>query len=134
MRLFGLVPVLVLALGCSAETVKGKLTQRPSKPPAIATPDGKLIELDGDEETRGVLRDKRLAGFELEAKGHFTTPLRFQVDPIHTRAVTVFQNGKPRLVTYWCEVCSIRTYTPGLCWCCQKDTALDLRDPDAPLQ
>ena len=25
-------------------------------------------------------------------------------------------------------VCSIRTYTPGICYCCQDETALDLRE------
>jgi hypothetical protein len=36
------------------------------------------------------------------------------------------------MVTYWCEVCAIRTYTPGECMCCQENTELDLRDPDLP--
>jgi hypothetical protein len=35
-----------------------------------------------------------------------------------------------KVITYWCDVCSIRTYTPGKCWCCQQETTLDLRDPD----
>ena len=36
------------------------------------------------------------------------------------------------MVTYWCEVCAIRSYTPGLCVCCRDETTLDLRDPDQP--
>ena len=71
--------------------MRGKLVQQPGKPPAVETRDGKLIALDGDEPTRGVLNDKRLAGFDLEAKGRFTAPGRFQVDPIHTRAMFVYQ-------------------------------------------
>ena len=114
--------------------MRGKLVQQPGKPPAVETRDGKLIALDGDEPTRGVLKDKRLAGLDLEAKGRFTGPARFQVDPIHTRAMFVFKDGKARLITYWCDTCSIRTYTPGLCWCCQEETTLDLRDPDAPME
>ncbi len=112
-------------------SVRGKLVQRPGKPPAVETRDGKTVALDGDEETRGVLNDKRLAGFDLEAKGHFTAPDRFQVDPIHTRAMFVYKDGRARLITYWCDTCSIRTYTPGLCWCCQQETTLDLRDPES---
>ena len=77
-----------------------------------------------------MLNDKRLAGFDLEAKGHFTAPDRFQVDPIHTRAMLVHKDGQAKLITYWCDICSIRTYSPGLCWCCQQETTLDLRDPD----
>jgi hypothetical protein len=40
----------------------------------------------------------------------------------------VHQGGKRLFVTYWCDVCSIRTYTPGLCLCCRKETDLDLRE------
>jgi hypothetical protein len=35
-----------------------------------------------------------------------------------------------KLVSYWCDICTIRSYTPGPCVCCQKDTTLDLIDPD----
>ena len=104
--------------------------QRAGAPPAIETPDHHVIFLDGDEPTKGVLNDKRLAGFDLEAKGHFISPDHFQVDPIHTQAMFVHKDGHVKVITYWCDVCSIRRYTPGPCWCCQKETLLDLRDPD----
>ena len=63
-----------LAAACFAEgpgiaTVRGTLVQRAGAPPAIETPDHHVIFLDGDEPTKGVLNDKRLAGFDLEAKG-----------------------------------------------------------------
>ena len=119
-----------LAQGPQPATVRGVLLQRPGKPPAIETAGHHIVSLDGDEPTKGVLNDKRLAGFDLEAKGHFTAPDQFQVDPIHTKAIFVHKDGHVKVVTYWCDVCSIRTYTPGPCWCCQKETLLDLRDPD----
>lgn len=126
--------ILLFALACLAEgprseTVRGKLIQSPGKPPAVETADHKLIALDGDDPTRGVLNDKRLSGFDLSAKGHFVTPGHFLVDPIHTRAVLVYKTGRAKYVTYWCDTCSIRSYSPGLCWCCQEETTLDLRDP-----
>ena len=111
-------------------TIRGTLLQRPGKPPAVETADHHIISLDGDEPTKGVLNDKRLAGFDLEAKGHFTASDQFLVDPIHTKAMFVHKDGHVKVITYWCDVCSIRTYTPGPCWCCQKETLLDLRDPD----
>ena len=111
-------------------TIRGTLLQRSGKPPAIETADHRTISLDGDEPTKGVLNDKRLAGFDLEAKGHFTASDQFLVDPIHTKAMFVHKDGHVKVITYWCDVCSIRTYTPGPCWCCQKETLLDLRDPD----
>jgi hypothetical protein len=116
MRLCALLLCGCLAAACFAQTpkpatIRGTLLQRPEKPPAIETADRRIVSLD--------------------AKGHFTAPDRFQVDPIHTKAMFVHQDGHVKVITYWCDVCSIRTYTPGPCWCCQKETLLDLRDPDA---
>ncbi len=115
-------------------TIRGTLVQRPGQPPAIETAGHRFVSLDGDEPTKGVLNDKRLAGFDLEAKGHFTAPDQFLLDPIHTKAMFVHKDGHVKVITYWCDVCSIRTYSPGPCWCCQKETLLDLRDPDQDRQ
>ena len=112
------------------ETLRGKLVLRDSTPPAVETAEHKLVTLDGDEPTRKVLGDQRLNGFEVEAKGRFTAPDRFLIDPIHTHSMLVRQDGKLRMVTYWCDICSIRSFTPGPCVCCQRETTLDLRDPD----
>jgi hypothetical protein len=112
------------------ETLRGKLVVRDGKPPVVETAEHKLVILDGDGPTRQVLADQRLNGFEVEAKGRFTAPDRFLIDPIHTRALLVRQGGKLRMVTYWCDICSIRSFTPGPCVCCQRETTLDLRDPD----
>lgn len=111
----------------SKNFVRGRLEQ----PATLLLPDGRHIKLEGDEPTQGVLNDKRLAGCDFEAHGHFTAASQFAVDPIHLRAMFVYKEGRQRMVTYWCDVCYIRTYTPGVCWCCQKDTDLDLIDPGA---
>ena len=128
--LFCCLAVAGFAEDSKAVSVQGTLVQRAGQPPALETSDHRMISLDGDDPTKGVLNDKRVAGFDIEAKGHFTAPDHFQVDPIHTRAMFVHKDGHVKVVTYWCDVCSIRTYTPGPCWCCQKETTLDLRDPD----
>lgn len=133
MRVCGFVLCVLLAVAAGAAesiTLEGKLTQREGRPPAIATHDGKLIELDGDKATRGVINDKRLDGYDMQAKGHYTSPGKFEIDPIHTRAILVRAEGSMKQVTYWCDICSIRTYSPGPCWCCQRETNLDLRNPD----
>ena len=64
----------------------------------------------------------------MEATGHYKNPDLFVVDPIHTKALRVYHDGKRHTISYWCDLCSIRTYTPGVCWCCQQETALDLQD------
>ena len=114
----------------AADSLHGKLVLRDGQPPALETAEHKLVTLDGDEPTRKVLGDRRLNGFEVEAKGRFTAPDRFLIDPIHTRSMLVRQDGKLRMVTYWCDICSIRSFTPGPCVCCQPETTLDLVDPD----
>ncbi|MDQ6700579.1 MAG: hypothetical protein M3Z36_10385, partial [Acidobacteriota bacterium] len=102
----------------------------PGQAPMIETADRKVIPLDGDVPTQGVLKDKRLAGADLEVRGHYTAGDVFMVDPMHTKAMFVYKDGKKSRITYWCDLCSIRTYTPGICMCCQQETELDLRDPD----
>jgi len=143
MRFRQLLLVFALALGCFAETpdagpqhthtkLRGKLTQRPGQPPALETSEHKLITLEGDENAMKVLKDKRLNGVELEAAGRLTAPDRFVLDPNHARTVLAHKDCKLKMITYWCDVCSIRTYEPGPCWCCQAETVLELRDPDQP--
>ena len=112
------------------ESVKGKLVQRTDKPCVIKTEDGQEITLSGDEDTQKVLHDPRLDGVTLEAVGHFTSPRQFAVEPIFEKNMFVLKDGKRLRVTYWCDICSIRTYAPGVCVCCQKWTDLDLRDPN----
>lgn len=139
MRYWSLLLCLVLAVVCRADSakavdspsasVRGKLVQPENQTPALETADHKLVTLEGDGSTEHVLHDKRLAGVDLEAKGHFAAAGRFQVDPFYTGALHVFKDGKRLKITYWCDVCSIRQYEPGPCWCCQRETTLDLR-PD----
>jgi len=124
--------LLAAAIVCWAApqtTLRGKLTQPPGKKPALAVPAGRLIALDGDQETAGVLNDQRLAGADLEITGHFTAPDQFLIDPFTSKdSVYLHKNEKKYTISYWCPVCSIRTYTPGRCSCCQDDTHLDLQE------
>jgi hypothetical protein len=119
---------ICFADGPASSSVRGKLTQANGQAPALETGGGKRIALDGDEPTRGILKDKRLAGADMEATGHFARADEFMVDPIHTTALHVYKGGKRLKISYWCSTCSIRTYTPGPCWCCQQETELDLQD------
>ena len=112
------------------ETLRGKLVVRSGEAPVLETAEHRRILLDGDQPTRKVLHDPRVNGFEVEATGHFTAADKFLLDGQHTRALVVREGGKPKMITYWCDVCYIRAYAPGPCVCCQKDTDLELRDLD----
>jgi hypothetical protein len=128
--LFALAALGLAADSKPSDTVRGKLSIREGQPAIVQTAEGRKVELDGDDSTKKVLADPRLNGFEIQAKGKFESPARFTIDPIHTHSLLVNQTGHLKLVTYWCDVCTIRAYTPGPCVCCQKETTLDLIDPD----
>lgn len=114
----------------AAGILRGKLSVTPGKPLVLETPEHKLVTLEGDDTSGKVLADPRLNGFEIEAHGRFTAPDHFVLNPSHTHSMLVRKDGKLKLVSYWCDICSIRAYTPGPCVCCQRETELELRDPD----
>jgi hypothetical protein len=126
--LLSAVPLAALR-GQDKERARGRLIQESGLAPALLVSSGTTIQLAGDEASLAVLRDSRLKDADFEVVGQATAPNRFAVDPIHERALFVYRGGKRLVVTYWCEICSIRTYSPGQCVCCQEDTQLDLRDP-----
>jgi hypothetical protein len=113
-----------------AESIlSGRLVQ--SGNPAFLTSDGKTVTVSGDDPTNKILNDSRLNGRGFEAKGHAQGAGSFTIDPIETRPMVVFDGARRLRVTYYCDVCSIRTYSPGPCMCCQAETRLDLIDPSA---
>ena len=114
-----------LAADPAATAVRGKLTQRDGQPPQLEIAGRKPVTLSGDSGTLAVLGDKRLAGADIEAVGHFSGPDAFTVNPIHTKGLYLYQNGKRHTISYWCATCSIRTYEPGICVCCREETDLD---------
>jgi len=110
--------------------IEGKLLIRSGAPARLEIAPNQSVELDGDAPTRKVLHDERISGMEAQATGHYTAAGKFLIDPQHKRALLLRKGGKLKMITYWCEVCGIRAYTPGPCVCCQGETDLDLRDLD----
>ncbi len=123
-------PLMRLAFAAEPKptSLRGTLIQNPAGLPAIDTANEGIVVVHGDDATLGVVKDERLAGSDFEAVGHRTGPLQFEIDGIYERAMFVHKGGKRLMITYWCDVCYIRTYTPGPCVCCQKYTDLDLRE------
>jgi hypothetical protein len=115
--------------GGEKPALRGRLVQKPGKKAFLETADRGLIALEGDQETSGVINDPRLAGAELEITGRFTAESRFAIDPYTSKhSVFLHKGGKTYTISYWCEVCAIRTYSPGKCMCCQEETELDLQE------
>ena len=116
----------------AADSVLGILEQSSGDHPVLRTPSGERVLIEGDEDTLKVLRDQRLAGREIEILGTRLNRSRFRAGPFYQTNILVLKHGKKYLVTNWCDVCSIRSYTPGECVCCQQETQLDLRPLDSP--
>jgi len=124
----------VLAISARAaqfDSARGTLIQRDGKP-ALETAQHQIIWLTGDDAVTDVVNDERLRGTDFEALGHFSSPEHFEIAPIYERPLFVHKDGKRLMVTYWCSTCYIRTYRPGPCWCCHKETELDLRESVDP--
>jgi hypothetical protein len=127
--MFPCTAAVLVAADTAGMPFRGRLVKGPGGQAALQTADGKTLLLTGDDDTVGVLNDQRLAGADFEIVGTLKGDT-VAINPIHTAALFAYKDGKRLRVTYWCDVCAIRTYTPGLCWCCREDTVLDLRDPD----
>jgi len=119
------LPAAVHAAG-RGQAVRGRLA--PGSPARLAREGGADLELTGDAPTLAVLADPRLKNADFEAIGESLGSGRFRVAPIHQRNMFVHKDGKRLQISYWCEVCSIRTWSPGVCMCCQDETALDLKE------
>ena len=120
---FSCLPLAAFSL---VESIQGTLLVASGKP--LLETENKKTPLAGDESTMGVLLDKRVRGLLFQLAGKLEGSGTFAVGPIHTKSMVVLKNNQKLFVTYWCDICSIRTYTPGICWCCQEETELDLRE------
>ncbi len=120
---------LTLARASGRPSITGRLQPVANGAVSIQTTDGRLVRLDGDTSTKAVLRDPRIVREDFEALGEWKSKDLFQIDPIHLKALFIRRAGRQMVITYWCEVCAIRTYAPGRCACCQEETAFDPRDP-----
>ncbi len=92
---------------------------------AFLTEDGRQQIVTGDEFSMGQLRDPRLAGRLWELQGQQKAGGPFEIQKLFT-----VKDGKRYVVKYFCKVCNIYTYEPGLCMCCQDET--ELQDLPAP--
>ena len=85
----------------------------------FVTSDGKRIPVAGDRFSTGQLLDPRLSEREWELGGKFHPDGHFEILKLFT-----IRQGKRNRVTYWCEICYIRSHEPGRCMCCQAETEL----------
>lgn len=119
--LLALITATVLTAASTADNhvLRGRIRQEAGKPPVVQSSEGKSYAVSGDDFTRAQMADPKLNGREVELEGRFARPGQFDALKLFT-----IKDGKRYRVTYWCDVCSIRTHMPGLCMCCQGETEL----------
>ncbi len=126
-----LLPVLVAALllpaafAGSPQVLRGHLQSAagppsgPNGPLVLLAEQGNPYPVSGDSITNAQLRDPRLHDRLWELEGELQPDGHFEIRRLYT-----IKDGKRHRVTYYCEVCHIRTYQPGPCMCCQDETEL----------
>lgn len=82
----------------------------------FASRDGKLYRFSETDSMITVFTDSRVRERELQ----ITARLR-ETDQLEIIKVQSLKDAKLYDIYYFCEVCNIRAYTPGLCPCCRNE-------------
>lgn len=86
---------------------------------ALETPGGQRYVFRPGDPLTGMLVDDRLRERELVVRAR-RTPAD-ELEPIKVHSV---RNGRLHDLDYFCEVCNVVAYAPGLCPCCRRPMAL----------
>jgi hypothetical protein len=89
---------------------------------ALRTGDGILHRLSPADPRVVMLTDRRVRARELQITAWQDEDGQLAI--VHLYTVI---DGRLHEPYYYCTTCSIRAYTPGLCWCCQKP--FEFREP-----
>ena len=91
---------------------------------AIRTGEGTLHRLSPGDKRVAMLTDVRVRSRELQIEAWQDADGELAI--VHLYSVIDGQAHQPH---YYCDVCAIKSYTPGLCWCCQEE--FEFREPPA---
>jgi len=100
-------------------TLRARLIAPVEDPVRVRDEQGDEYVLELDVDGTHTLHDPILVDRMWEFEGRRTPEGRFEVSKMFT-----IKDGVRHKVTYYCEVCHIVSFRPGLCMCCQDDVAL----------
>ena len=119
----------------SIESVRGNIVVRGSL--ICVNPEGREIPCTGKEDSFG-LKDSAGKAYALKSDKSLETlrteprirskDFQLTLRPLHNSSLyeiiksSFFRDGKLYDFYYYCEVCNITTYHPGLCMCCRQET------------
>lgn len=82
----------------------------------FASKDAKLYTFLPADPMTAVFTDVRVRQRELQLTARLHTGGQLEVIKVQS-----VKEGKPYDISYFCEVCTITAYTPGLCPCCRNE-------------
>ena len=91
---------------------------------ALATGDGRLHIFSADDPAAAMFTDARVRRHELQITAQAAADQQLEI--VRLQAV---REGKLYDIYYFCELCNIRAYAPGLCPCCRNE--MELRETPA---
>ena len=91
---------------------------------ALSGSDGKLHAFSADDAATAMFTDARVRRRELQITAQMAAH-----DQLEIVLVQSIREGKLYDIYYFCELCNIRAYAPGLCPCCRNE--MELRETPA---
>ena len=82
----------------------------------LASREGKLYKFLSTDPMTPVFTDARVRERELQVTGRLVG-----ADQLEIIKVQSIKDGKLYDIYYFCELCNIKAYTPGLCPCCRNE-------------
>src|SRR6185369_16530299 len=83
---------------------------------SLSDKDGKLHEFSAIDASTAIFTDARVRQRELQITAQMTA--RQQLEIIRVQSI---REGRLYDLYYFCELCNIRAYAPGLCPCCRNE-------------
>jgi len=100
--------------------VRGRIETSEDGPVYLVDESGTRLDLEIEEpDAFHTFHDPDLADRTWELEGFPKEGDKFEVRKLFT-----IKDGKRFHVTYYCEICHIVSYRPGMCMCCQEDVEL----------
>lgn len=93
-------------LGCNGPNVRYALLDN----------DGKLHDFSAIDASAAIFTDARVRQRELQITAQMTA--RHQLEIVRVQSI---REGRLYDLYYFCELCNIRAYAPGLCPCCRNE-------------
>ena len=106
----------IVCLDEAGKPLAAALCDGPARSFGLLTNDGRLRVFSAADESTAMFTDARVRRRELQITAQIVDK-----DQLEIVSVQAVRDGKLYDIYYFCELCNIRAYTPGLCPCCRNE-------------